>query len=1172
MSFTRPSESNNAPSTPSLNAPPNGTPNTNEITTLTPKLTVNAATDADGDPIVYTFEVSPASDFGIIAASQGGIAGSGGVASWTVPSGKITDNTQYYWRCRAHDGYRSSGNMSTAGFFVNTANDLPTGTAISSPADNTEVTTLTPVLTVNNATDLDRDVLTYEFEVAADSGFTNIVARTDAGIAEGANGSTSWTVTAGKIADNTRYYWRCKAKDQHGTYSNSVAATFFANTANDAPTAPTLHAPPEGSPNLNEISALTVTLAVNNASDPDGYNNTLVYTFEIDTVNTFTGSNKQTSPLISEGSVTTSWLVTKTLTDHTTYYWRAKANDGKTDSPWMNTGRFFVNLKNEAPFVPTVVNPANNGEVSSLTPILTVRAADVDLDRLTYDFEIYSDSGLTMRVAGARAQGETWIITPPLVDNTRYYWRAMSIDEHGVDSGAWSIVSSFIVKNKDSDNQPPSIEITSPGAAEPVTKASTFSIGWNASDPDSPASISLFYGRDSSGQGLTQIASGLGKEISSYPWNTSALADGTYYIYGRIEDGKTPVTDSSTGPLVIDRTPPSKPSVTGTAMTNSIITTWSWSSGGNGGNGTYRYKLNDINLTSGATETTAASYTSAAMTEGSHTLYVQERDLAGNWSENGSFAVLVDTTAPNAPTVTGTTSTNDTTPSWSWSSGGGGNGTYRYKLEDGNLASGATETTTPSYTPITELSQEAHTLYVQERDATGNWSTNGSFTITVDTDAPRAIVSGMPSNPTNVQSATLAVSGDGVVAYRYALNDGAYFAEKAVTDPVTLTSLGEGAHIVSVIGRDSTGNWQLEAEATTVSWSIDLASPVFEELSTLSDGVTTNQSTMNLTGTITDNTGVLTLTVTVESTGSSVTGDVAFDLHGKFNHSVELGVGANVISIIAADRSGNQTTVVRTIIFDSNGPNLVIEAPTDGFKTNKSFTQVTGDTGKTATVTMKVNGATAEYALISGTNFTATANLRIGMNTIELTATDLAGNTSTLNRTVTFDDQKPSLTVSEPAHDLRTDLSRMVIKGAVTDNISAVAVTVTQDGERLEPLPTLVESASGQTFEQTVNFTGTKVYRFVVTATDEAGNESSVQRNITYSKPSIGDINGDKRVDLTDALLALQISVGLETQTDKDLLNGDVAPLINGKSVPDGRIDIGDAVIILKVAVELVFL
>ena len=1171
LTFARPSESNSAPSIPSLNAPPSGTPNVNESLTLTPTLTVNAATDADDDPVVYTFEISPSSDFAPIAASQSGIAGSDGVASWMVPSGKLSDNTQYYWRCRANDGYRSSGNMPAASYFVNTANDLPRGAALSFPADGAEVSTLAPILTVNNASDLDNDTLTYEFEVATESGFTNIIAHTVDGLAEGPEGSTSWTVTAGKLADNTRYYWRCRAKDQHGGYGDPVVAEFFVNTANDAPTAPTVNAPPEGSPNLNELSALTVTLAVNNASDPD--NDTLVYTFEIDTANTFTSSNKENSPLIPEASGTTSWQVTKTLTDNTTYYWRAKANDGKTDSPWMGNGRFFVNLKNEAPFVPTVVNPANDGEVSSLTPTLTVHAADVDLDRLTYDFEVYSDSALSTRVAGAKAQGENWIITPPLVDNTRYYWRALSTDQHGVDSGAWSMASSFTVKNLDSDNQPPMIEITSPGAAEPVTNAKSFSIGWSASDPDSPAFITLFYGNDNSGQGLTQIASGIGKETGSYSWDTSAFADGSYYIYGRIADGKTIVTDSSTGPLVIDRTPPSPPAVSATAMTNGTISTWSWSSGGNGGNGTYRYKLDNDDLRSDATETATTSYTSAVMTEGSHTLYVQERDSAGNWSENGNFLVLVDTIAPSAPAVTGTTPTNDTTPIWSWiSGGGGGNGTYRYKLDDGDLASGATETTENAYTPVSELGQEAHTLYVQERDATGNWSANGSFTITVDTNAPRAVVSGMPSDPTNIQSATLAVSGEDVVAYKYAIDEGPYSAESAVTDPIRLATLSEGLHIVSVIGRDSSDNWQADTEATTVSWVVDLASPVFEELSILSDGVTTNEPVMPITGTVTDNTGVLTLTVTVKSSGASGTGDVAFDLHGNFNHAVELRTGANIISIIATDRSGNQTSVVRTVIFDTDAPKLVIEAPTDGLKTNKSFTEVRGDAGKTASVTMKVNGGTAEYTSISGTSFTATANLQHGLNTIELTATDLAGNTSTLNRTVTFDDQKPSLAVNAPDHDLRTNLTAMVIKGVVTDNLSAVTVRVTQDGKRLDPPPTLVETTNGLTFEQSVVFNGTKIYHFVVTATDEAGNESSVLRNIIYSKTAKGDINGDDRVDIADAMLALQISVGLLSQTDNDLPNGDVAPLINGISVPDGRIDIGDAVIILKVAVELVFL
>lgn len=90
------------------------------------------------------------------------------------------------------------------------------------------------------------------------------------------------------------------------------------------------------------------------------------------------------------------------------------------------------------------------------------------------------------------------------------------------------------------------------------------------------------------------------------------------------------------------------------------------------------------------------------------------------------------------PIVTGTTPTNDTTPTWSWSPGGGGNGTYRYKLDDSDLTSGVTQTTDTSYTSVTDLPDGSHILYVQERDEDENWSSSGSFAIVIDTTPPDA--------------------------------------------------------------------------------------------------------------------------------------------------------------------------------------------------------------------------------------------------------------------------------------------------------------------------------------------------------------------------------------------------------------------------------------------------
>lgn len=67
-----------------------------------------------------------------------------------------------------------------------------------------------------------------------------------------------------------------------------------------------------------------------------------------------------------------------------------------------------------------------------------------------------------------------------------------------------------------------------------------------------------------------------------------------------------------------------------------------------------------------------------------------------------------------------------------------------------------------------------------------------------------------------------------------------------------------------------------------------------------------------------------------------------------------------------------------------------------------------------------------------------------------------------------------------------------------------------------------------------------------------------------------GDVNGDGKVGISDGLKVLRIAVGLETATADIYAKADVAPLKDGKSSPDGVIDIVDALVILKKVVGLV--
>ena len=538
---------NSAPSMPTIVSP------LSETVTLTPTLAVNAAADPDGDAVVYTFEIY--SDGGLSTLVAGATTES---THWTAPV--LSDNTLYYWRAQASDGYLNSNWIPTANFFVNTINDRPSEPGISSPVNNVHVATLTPVLSVTNAADVDYyDTLTYDFDVAADGGFTNIVVSATS-VATGAGGATSWIVTP-SLSEDTPYFWRVRAKDNNGGESNWVSASFFVNTANNAPTAPAIMTPAGG-----EVATGTPTLVINNATDPDSQS--LMYTFELDTVNTFDSLNKQTSGLIAEGAGTTGWTPA-TLTENAAYYWRAKANDGQADGPWV-TANFFVNTVNEAPSVPTLHGPANNSWVTVLAPALQVNASlDPDNDGITYEYEVYSDSGLASKVTSITGAGNSWTVTPALSDNTWYWWTAQARDEHGAASG-WMTAGQLFV-NDSGRNDPPHITINKPGVSD-STNAASYTIAWTASDPDSDPVITLFYDTTGAGFSGIQIATGmrLSDPVSSYVWDISGLGDGTYYVYARIDDGTTAVNTYAAGPLVIVRSPPT-PVITASAGPNGSI-------------------------------------------------------------------------------------------------------------------------------------------------------------------------------------------------------------------------------------------------------------------------------------------------------------------------------------------------------------------------------------------------------------------------------------------------------------------------------------------------------------------------------------------------------------------------------------------------------------------------
>jgi len=516
------------PTTPSLNSPFT----MSEVNTVSPTLIVNSANDPNGAPVTYSIQVSSNSNFTATVAIASNLTASGSTVSWTVTP-QLADHTLYYWRALATGDALNSNWMPTANFFVNAVNVPPTDPAINTPANNTIVASLIPSLMITNSTDMDMyATVTYEFDVATDSAFANMVAS-ESGIMPGNSGTTSWIVTAA-LTSNTTYYWRARATDSHALSSNWAVGIFTVRTNAPVPVVPAISSPAV----FGVARTLLPVLTVQNTYDSDGDN--LNYYFDIDTVNTFNSANKQSSGSQPQGNSTTSWQVPVPLTDHTTYYWRCMATNGLSNSPYV-VGTFYVSSVDLPPAAPTVSNPSNYGTVTVFTPTLMVNpSVNQDQDIISYDFQLYADSAMqTMLTSTTGVASTSWTVDMSLYDNTVYYWRARATDNYG-NSSSWMSLANFVVKYTGVVT-PPTMTILTPSAGQLVVSGGTYTITWTAGDPDANPAITLYYNTTGSGTNGTMIASGLHKDdlAHTYFWNLSNIADGIYYVFAEINDGIT---------------------------------------------------------------------------------------------------------------------------------------------------------------------------------------------------------------------------------------------------------------------------------------------------------------------------------------------------------------------------------------------------------------------------------------------------------------------------------------------------------------------------------------------------------------------------------------------------------------------------------------------------------
>ena len=395
-------------------------------------------------------------------------------------------------------------------------------------------------------------------------------------------------------------------------------------------------------------------------------------------------------------------------------------------------------------------------------------------------------------------------------------------------------------------------------------------------------------------------------------------------------------------------------------------------------------------------------------------------------------------------------------------------------------------------------------------------------------------------NKTGTATGTVAVSGTGLTERTVTISDLTGSGTLGISIPAGSATAGGGAITATPSSASATFTVDNTAPALTVD--------------TLTNGAKTSKDTLSITGSATDANDVATLTV--NGTAAPLT-------DGAFNTAVTLNPGVNTIEVVATDTAGNQTTDSRSVTYDPVAPVVTFVAPTPA---DQSFTKletitIAGSLSEPGSVQITVNTNTPiTVTAIGETNsFSADVILELGLNTITVTASDTASpaNTGTVQRKITYDNEKPTLAITDPSQDITTTFGSYLVKGNVADQFEGTTLSFSVEGVAVTPAPTIAQDGS---YEQAIALSEGKTYHVVVTATDQAGNISTVQRNIIY-----------RVIGLEDALRALKISMGVETYS---AANGDalldVGPLVDGKPNADGSVDISDAVILLRKTVDLV--
>ncbi|MHB8643094.1 MAG: OmpL47-type beta-barrel domain-containing protein [Gaiellaceae bacterium] len=702
-------------------------------------------------------------------------------------------------------------------------------------------------------------------------------------------------------------------------------------------------------------------------------------------------------------------------------------------------------------------------------------------------------SGVASLVYEYSTDGSVWATTsptwdtvgPPAVADGLYQVRIVVTDNAG------NVFTSTPITNVRVDNTPPTSTMDDPGA----NLRGTVSLTAAASDTGSGVA-SVAFQAAASGTGAWSTVGTATTGPYAVSLDTTTLPDGLYDFRTITTDAAGNVfTSASVVNRRVDNTPPTATMTNpGTPLRGVVSLASSSADAGGSGVASVQYEVSN----GGAYAPVAASWNTAGSADGTYSVHVVVRDVAGNVTTSAPVTgILVDNTAPNT--------TNDAPAGWQNAAvtvhltptdAGSGVSTTQYSLDGGAWMTGTTV--------LVPAVDGSHTIAYYSVDNAGNIETQRSATVLMQASAP--------SCPT-------------------------CSAADYLRGTVTLTAnpTTTGAPITSVkfqyngttIGTDTTSPY-------SVDWNTNLVSDGTYDLTVVVTDAAGNVSTIDLGNKVVDNTlptaavGAPTAGTIVGDTVSfsSVASDANLASVDYYVNGTQIGStsgaavnwntttvpdGPATLYVVATDRAGNTRTSATVSVTVANQPPTVsLTAPSAAVGTADLSATTSANT--TTVEFQRSNGGAWTSIATVGTPFATTLDttaLTDGTYSLRAIATDVVGHTTT-SATVTMvvDNTPPTGSITAPLAGASVGGSGVALVAAATDATSGVASVVFETrkaGTATWSTAGTATSAPWQTTWATPGLT-TGSYDIRVTVTDRNGNvfrTAPITVNLVNTAPTV---------------------------------------------------------------------